>query len=245
MSKKSNILYFLELVLLVPCLPLLKSSAKKIRKSISKLPPQSKYLVLSAPENSVNMLVIGESTAAGVGASDPQNTFSAHIHRLYDGKRNIYTIGKNGLKASELQKLMDSKKGLPDNFREVVVLIGANDCFRVTAPAAFYSALRDFIDILVTKKNVERIILPIIPPVHQFPAIQGLMRFFLKTHRHLLTQQLIELGNINPKVDFENNLQTFTADFFAADGIHPSDEGYRMLAKITFDQLEEKKKRAA
>ena len=59
--------YWLFQLQLFPWLPYLVYQAKKVRKSSPKLPSQSSLLTLGQGEKHV--LLLGESTVAGVGAS--------------------------------------------------------------------------------------------------------------------------------------------------------------------------------
>lgn len=247
-TMKIQLLYFLERVLLVPCLPFLYFAGKNARKNINKLPPQSEYQYLPSLSKENTLLIIGESTVAGVGASSPQTTFASNIDLLSFNGFEIHNIGKNGLRAGKLKRLlMGNPAAMEMLFTNAFVMIGANDCFKLTPPKKFRKDLEMFLQFLIMEKGVEKIIIPMVPPVHIFPAIPGLLRFFLRIHRSLL---IAEIKNLSQKIiplHYDASIQEFSENFFADDGIHPSDLGYKKMAESVFAQFEriEKKKEAS
>ncbi|WP_194973980.1 SGNH/GDSL hydrolase family protein [Aquiflexum lacus] len=226
--------YFFELILLLPFFPFFYFKGKKLRETIIKLKPQSEFLELGFDKDAKNILIIGESTAAGVGASTKENTFASQVYHQSQQTYNIHNLGKNGLKAKKLKRLLThAKQEIPQKFEFAIILIGANDCFKFTPPGRFRYQLKDFIELLQIEKSVQRIIIPSIAPVQHFPSIPGPMRFFLGLHRSILTRELKSLGKKIPALDFNNFKIEMTSDLLASDGIHPSDTGYAMLAKAT------------
>jgi len=236
---KIQLLYFLERVLLVPCLPFLYFSGKNARKKIKKLPPQSDYQYLPSLSKDNTLLIIGESTVAGVGASSPQTTFASNIAMLSFNGFEIHNIGKNGLRAEKLMGLLMGNSAAKETaFTGAIVMIGANDCFKLTHPKKFIKDLEMFLQFLILEKGVKKIIIPMVPPVHVFPAIPGLLRFFLRMHRYLLISEIRNLSQKIVPLHYDTSKQEFTVNFFAADGIHPSDLGYKTMAKSVFAQFE-------
>jgi lysophospholipase L1-like esterase len=228
----NRIVYAFELLLLLPILPLLYFQGKKLRGKISKLQAQSGFLALKSKEPESNILIIGESTAAGVGATSPQETIAQHVYDQLEQKHTIINLGKNGLSAEKLKRLLlHGKPDIPKEIHTAVILIGANDCFKFTPPGKFNKHVKEFVLLLSTVKGVEKIILPPIPPVHQFPSIPKIIRFFLGWHRSILTTELAHLAKRIPEMVFENIDETYLPEYFAEDGIHPSDLGNKLLAK--------------
>ncbi|AFL84793.1 hypothetical protein Belba_2227 [Belliella baltica DSM 15883] len=237
---KSRLLYFFEVLLLIPSYPFLLFAGKKLRKKIIKLPSQSEYLEFLSKKENPNLLIIGESTAAGVGASEAYKTFAANISTSLED-RNVYNIGKNGLKASGLNaRFQKHKNKVPQYFETCIILIGANDCFQFTPPSKFSYELKVFISEFISSSSCKKIIIPLIPPVHQFPAIPLIIRFFLGLHRKVLGLEVKQLAALIPEVTFIDQNQFYEPDFFAEDGIHPSDLGYLKMSEMILFQIKEK-----
>ena len=237
---KSRLLYFFEVLLLIPCYPFLLLAGKKLRKSIIKLPPQSEYLEFLSERKNPNLFIIGESTAAGVGASQANTTFAAQMAASLE-TRNIYNIGKNGLKASGLNaRFQKYKDNLPQSFYTCIILIGANDCFQFTPPSKFSTGLEEFIREFIKSSSCKTILIPLIPPVHQFPAIPKIIRFFLGFHKKVLGLEVKRIALRLPEVTFIDQNEYYEPAFFAEDGIHPSDLGYKRMSEMILSQINEK-----
>ncbi|MCH7405546.1 SGNH/GDSL hydrolase family protein [Belliella aquatica] len=237
---KSRLIYISEVLLLIPCYPFLMLAGKNLRKKIIKLPPHSEYLEFLPNTNNPNLLIIGESTAAGVGASHTDTTFAAQMAASME-TGNIYNIGKNGLKASGLNvRFQKHKDTLPLSFDTCVILIGANDCFQFTPPSKFSTGLEQFIRELIKTSSCKKIIIPLIPPVHQFPAIPKIIRFFLGFHRKVLGLEVKQIALRYSKVTFIDQNEYYEPAFFAEDGIHPSDLGYKRMSDMILAQIKEK-----
>lgn len=233
--------YFLELVVLVPVFPILYIIGTKLKNNLVKLPPRSEFLKLESSNPGSCLLIIGESTAAGVGATSTERTFASHIFKNLKEQFTIINIGENGLKAENLQSLFrKSENEMPRNFSKTIILIGANDCFRFTPPGKFRTEIESFIHYLVLEKNVEKITIPLIPPVQIFPGIPKIMRFFLGWQRGILTGELEKLEKKLPHLSFENHGGKFAGEFFSEDGIHPSDMGYEQIASFIATTIEVK-----
>jgi lysophospholipase L1-like esterase len=100
-----------------------------------------------------------------------------------------------------------------------------------------------FLELLLLSKvkGVGKIILFPIPPVHQFPSLPKIIRFFLGWHRRILTKELRSLEKKIPELEFENIEESYPPEYFSKDGIHPSDLGYKLLAvEISKKRVSEK-----
>jgi lysophospholipase L1-like esterase len=227
----NRVQYFFELILLFPFLPCFYFQGKKLRERIIKLPSHAEFLVRKSKGSIQNLLIIGESTAAGVGASSPNATFSHYIYNQLKQEYDIYNLGKKGLKVENLKKLLvHGQPDIPMEIQTAVILIGANDCFKFTPPGKFKKHIKEFVLLLILMKGTEKIIISPIPFVHQFPSLPKSIRFFLGWHRTILTKELENLAKKLPEMKFENIKIKYPIEYFAEDGIHPSDMGYEKLA---------------
>ncbi|EOZ95594.1 GDSL-like lipase/acylhydrolase, putative [Indibacter alkaliphilus LW1] len=227
--------YFAELVFLIPFLPLLHFEGKRLRKKIKRLKPYSEYLQFG-PKSKNPILIIGESTAAGVGASSAEKTIAKQIFELSDKSAEVLNLGKNGLLAKGLNGLL--RHGLDKSgwkAQRTIILIGANDCFKFTPPWKFFQELSTFTNLLQKQNGTKDIIIPSIPPVNRFPTIPFVLKIFLGWHRSLLMNELRKLDKQNENVKLLDFGVDYTQEFFAEDGIHPSDLGYEIMAKRIVD----------
>lgn len=222
---------------LYPTLPYLSYKALQVKKKYPTPPAMSNELILG--ESDQKILIIGESTVAGVGAQDPTETLAYHIHSFFEGKYEVQNYGKNGIRAKELlpyfRKNLKSINGQVDG---IFLYIGANDCFKLTSPTDYYKALKHVLEVLQEQFKANWIYLADIPPVEQFPAFPPILKSFLKEQRHFLKTQMEMLSRENEQVIHEQISMDFDPSFFSNDLVHPSGKGYLEIAKFSFSGLQ-------
>lgn len=221
---------------LYPWVPFLVYQAKQIRKSSPSLPSQSSLLTLGHGEN--HILLLGESTVAGVGASSPAHTLAGNFHRLLGESYQIETIGKKGLRVKEALSLFyQHRQEQTRKFKGVILFLGANDCFLLTSPDAFKKEVETLIHQIQQATSSEWIYLAAIPPVHLFPAFSKRMKAFLQVQRSYLQSELEKIADNHPNVIYHGIPMDLQPEFFSADRIHPSDLGYQKIAELAVEKL--------
>ena len=228
--------YWLFQLQLFPWLPYLVYQAKKVRKSSPKLPSQSSLLTLGQGEKHV--LLLGESTVAGVGASATAHTLAGNFARMLGESYQIETIGKKGLRVKDAFSLYQlQKKSRTTTSEGVILFLGANDCFLLTSPQEFKQELRSLIQQIQVETNANWIYLAAIPPVHLFPAFSEQMRAFLSKQRAYLQREMEDIAANDPKVIYHAIPMDLQPEFFSADGVHPSDLGYQKIAELAIEKM--------
>ena len=228
--------YWLFQLQLFPWLPFLIYQAKKIRKSSQKLPAQSPLLTLGQGEKHV--VLLGESTVAGVGASSASTTLAGNFSRIFGNSYQIEAIGKKGLRVKEAFSLYLKHKNSERKKSEGVLLfLGANDCFLLTSPQEFKKELESLIQQIQVATGAEWIYLAAIPPVHLFPAFSEQMRSFLYRQRNYLLLEMEAIAARKPQVIFHQIPMDLQPEFFSADGVHPSDLGYQKIAELAIEKM--------
>ena len=228
--------YWLFQLQLFPWLPYLVYQAKKVRKSSPKLPSQSSLLTLGQGEKHV--LLLGESTVAGVGASAAAHTLAGNFSRMLGDSYQIETIGKKGLRVKDAFSLYQlQKKSRTTTSEGVILFLGANDCFLLTSPQEFKQALRSLIQQIQVETDADWIYLAAIPPVHLFPAFSEQMRAFLSKQRAYLQREMENIAANDTKVIYHAIPMDLQPEFFSADGVHPSDLGYKKIAELAIEKM--------
>lgn len=217
---------------LYPSLPYLIYKAAQVRSQYPTPPAVSNELTLG--KSNKKILILGESTAAGVGAAETKNTLAQQLHLLLEQQYEITNLGKNGIRAKEL--LPCFRKKIPayaEPLAGIFLYIGANDCFKLTQPESYREALEKVIAELELLLQPDWIYLADIPPVHLFPAFPPVLRSFLREQRDFLQCQMQALAHSNPKLVFEPIRLDLNPAFFCEDRIHPSPLGYAEIAKFS------------
>ena len=228
--------YWLFQLQLFPWLPFLVYQAKKVRKSSPKLHAQSPLLTFGQGEKHV--VLLGESTVAGVGASSASTTLAGNFSRIFGETYQIETIGKKGLRVKEAFSLYLKHKNSESKKSEGVILfVGANDCFLLTSPQEFKKELESLIQQIQVATGAEWIYLAAIPPVHLFPAFSEQMRSFLYRQRNYLLHEMGAIAARKPQVNSHQIPIDLQPEFFSADGVHPSDLGYQKIAELAIENM--------
>ena len=221
---------------LYPVLPFLIYQAYKVKKQRPTPKAQSEFIKLgNGPQR---LLILGESTVAGVGASSVESTLAGNIYRLFGENSTVTNLGKNGIRANQVLPLFaETLKTEEAQINGVFIFLGANDCFQLTNPSDYNRSLLNLIRNLESDFNPDWIYLADIPPVHLFPAFPALLQSYLKSQREFLRDEMKLLAKENPKIVFDELIFNLLPDFFCEDLVHPSDIGYRAIAEFALDGL--------
>ncbi len=190
------------------------------------------------------LLVIGDSSAAGVGASTQSEalafqTVTALAQQL---QRPVawQLIAQSGVNTAQAHELFDKTPAQPAD--AVLFSLGVNDATaQVSAPrfiahsAALWHAVR-------TATGVRIAVFSGLPPVHQFPALPQPLRFYLGAWAQWLDDSLrawtLKQGLIYcPIADTLGNASV--ADM-ASDGYHPGPKIYAAWAQQAAALIAEK-----
>jgi lysophospholipase L1-like esterase len=185
-----------------------------------------------------HVVLLGESTVAGIGASSASQTLAGNFFRIFGDSYQIETIGKKGLRVKEAFSLyLNHKKSRSTKSEGVILFLGANDCFLLTSPQVFKRELESLIQQIQVATDAKWIYLAAIPPVHLFPAFSEQMRSFLDLQRKYLQSEMEAIAAKTPKVIFHPIPMDLQPEFFSADGVHPSDLGYQKIAELAIEKM--------
>jgi lysophospholipase L1-like esterase len=185
-----------------------------------------------------HVVLLGESTVAGVGASSESTTLAGNFSRIFGESYQIETIGKKGLQVKEAFSLyLRHKKSRSKKSEGVILFLGANDCFLLTSPQVFKKELESLIQQIQVATDADWIYLAAIPPVHLFPAFSEQMRSFLSKQRAYLQREMEDIASNEHKVIYHPIPMDLQPEFFSADGVHPSDLGYQKIAELAIEKM--------
>lgn len=216
--------------------PVLYAQGLYTRMRIAKLPEASgpRNGRVGQGKDLLRLLVLGESTAAGVGASNHSEGLAGQtalaINAMTAATVDWTVVAANGLTASGLRGRLDQ---LPADTRADVILIGlgANDAFRLQGPVGWRRNIRALIDAVRERCGFAPVMLSAAPPIGHFPGLPQPLRSVLGLRARLLDHASQKLagemsGVFFVPLDFEAE-----PGLFAADGIHPSPLSYRLWGR--------------
>ena len=217
-------------------LPFLLAEANQLRRNDPKLPARSSRVILGEGEKHV--LLLGESTVAGLGASSTHTTLAGNFHRLLGADFSIETVGKTGMRVKGMHDwYLQNRQEPPAKSTGIFIFLGANDCFKLTSPTEYREQLEQLLNLLQTTSCPDWIYLADIPPVHLFPAFSEKMCFYLERQRAYLRLEMERLAEQRSNLIFHPLNLPLQPDFFSEDLVHPSDKGYQKIAEVAFTEL--------
>ncbi|MEU5884429.1 SGNH/GDSL hydrolase family protein [Spirillospora sp. NPDC047279] len=216
--------------------PILLLQARRTARNTPRLDPASgaEQGVITGIAPEFRILVIGESTAAGVGAIAHAEALPGFLAgALHDHlQRSVAwsVTGRNGATARRVTTdLVPALNGTTPDL--VVVTVGINDLLRRRSLERWAADLAELITALRTRYRTAGVIVAGMPPVHRFPAIPQPLRMVLGAQARAMDRTMREVareyGAFHVPMD---EAMARDRELFARDGFHPSPAGYRVWA---------------
>ncbi|MCA9354366.1 MAG: SGNH/GDSL hydrolase family protein [Candidatus Kaiserbacteria bacterium] len=177
------------------------------------------------------VLILGDSTAVGTGASRPEDTIAGRLATDYPDAE-IINVAQNGGLVRDLPKQIEVMLG--QQFDLIIVSVGGNDVWHLTSIRKIQQVLQTVLPQL-NELCKHRVLFLLYNNIGSAPLFPGIMRGFLK-RRCIRVQEAIaetalaydvptiELFNEDERNPFIKNPN----QLFAFDGVHPSSDGYRL-----------------
>ncbi|MCW7753383.1 SGNH/GDSL hydrolase family protein [Desulfobotulus sp. H1] len=193
-----------------------------------------------------HILLIGESTAAGVGAASQKEALAGQLAKASAERAGCevfwQVLGRNGLTARDACTLVAGSRVFfsPD---VVVLVLGVNDVVRMRSASVWRKDLRALISLLRRRWEAVPVVLAGVPPVGLFPALPQPLREILGLRGRMLDAVSRSLAEKSSGVSHAAGPVGVhpEPEFFCSDGFHPSPVGYaiwgRYLAEVLVPEI--------
>lgn len=186
-------------------------------------------------EHELRLLVVGESSAIGVGVRSYEETLAAHIASLYSERAGCVVhwsaVGQSGATVDDLLPLLARQPQDSLKADIVVMAIGVNDVLRLRSPLCWRRSLRSLIDLLQVSSGCQLMLLSPIPPLWKFAVLPVPLRYVLGAQALLLDV----CSRINTARDSRVRYLRIPlldqTSMLCEDRFHPSSCGYREWAR--------------
>jgi len=221
-----------RLLLLWLLWPLFWLQARHVRRVTLRMPePPGQRAGVAGSGPLVRLLVAGDSGAAGVGAPTQDLALCGHLVRCLSRHHRVEwrVLAAKGLDSPGLLQLLHQAPRA--QFDVVVLSMGANDATGLCAPlqwARWQTRLADLID---QRFAPELLVHSAVPPMHACQALPQPLRCFMGLWAKQMNQRLAERLADHAGRPLQWHPATTTQVGMAADGIHPSSEGYATWAE--------------
>ncbi|MBS1797227.1 MAG: SGNH/GDSL hydrolase family protein [Acidobacteria bacterium] len=236
-------IYLLGGLVVLPFAPFLYIQAYFTRRSIGRIPdaggpPRG---VFENGAERVRLLVLGESTAAGMGARTHETAlagqFAGFLGRRIGKTVEWHVVGRSGITVKET--IRDLVPQIPDGeFDYVMLALCGNEVLKLHSPRVFRRDLTALLAILRERYDGVTIFLTNAPAVRLSPVLPQPIRFLLGHLSALHDANAREFTPSIPRVYYFHQPTSVPPDFFA-DGIHPSEKGYTVWSKRMLEFFEE------
>jgi lysophospholipase L1-like esterase len=205
--------------------------ARRARRVIPRLPDAAQPWSGSTPgPDPVSILVLGDSTAAGVGADSQEDALPGNLARRLSAEweRGAVwrAVGENGATSEDIVRNYLAA-GTESSYDLVFLTIGANDALKLRSRAAFRRSFRRIIRRLRSVSPHALILVSSFLGFAQFSALPNPLRWALQLHARSLEDVARRFVASEPGVLMSPPAPKYTPGFFASDRFHPSPQGYR------------------
>lgn len=238
---KTMVIRLVQPLLLLPApllAPLLAWQGKRVRARIPRLPEAAGPTSGSASGQGrmLRLAVLGESTAAGVGAERHEEAlagFLAEEVARHTGREVHWTVvARNGVTAGVVRRELVPRVAQGDPPDAVVVAVGVNDLLQLRPMRTWQREAEAMLSAIRAEVGQVPVVLAGMPPVHRFPSLPQPLRGVLGLRARAMDRVLRDEAQVAPRAQHVPARASFEAGFSAADGFHPSSAGYRAWARI-------------
>lgn len=211
--------------------PVLLLQGRRTKRSIPNLPDAARPWQGSvAGDNPLSILVLGDSTAAGVGTDNQEDALPGHLARAFaaEWERGVTwrAIAENGATTRDIVQRFLAEASL-ERYDVIFVSIGANDVLTVRSRRAFRHDYRTILRRLRAVNPQALMLAACLPAFSQFDAIPNPLRWALQLHATNLEGAARAFVKSEPGIIMSPPAPEHTPGFFATDHFHPSAAGYR------------------
>ena len=234
-------IYILSGIVILPFAPFLYLQGQYARRKIGRLPDAQGETAgqFGGDEDAIKLLVIGESTAAGVGARTHKaalaGQFARFLSRRIGKSVNWRVIGRSGITIRET--IHELVPRIPDeHFDYILVALCGNEVLKLRSPRTFRRDMLEFLGILREKNPDAVVFITNAPAIRLSPVLPQPIKFILGHLSALHDKNIREFTAPMAKILYFPQPTEVSEGFFA-DGIHPSEKGYTLWSERMIETL--------
>ena len=229
--------WLLALLLLPVLLPMALHTRRQAFRLAPAAGPQQGLVGTEFSGPPLRVLLLGESTVAGVGVACQSQALVGQLAQALAAQQcrpvAWQACGENGITASQASaRLLPQALAAPVDL--ALLVFGVNDSTHLSSLRAWRQALRHMAQSF--QAQGVQVAFTAVPPLQHFSALPWLLRQLFGLRAAILDLQLRRLAGQLGASHCPVKLQ-FVADYLAVDGYHPSARGYQVWAAGLAPQL--------
>lgn len=224
---------------MIPVAPVLYAQGRRLRRDTPILPPAAQPWHGSQPgPDPLRVLLIGDSTIAGVGADTQLNGLPGNLARELSERlqRGVEwrAVGESGATSRDLlERFID--EALSEPFDLVFLSVGANDALGLRSRSAFGRDVRTLLTRFRETSPAATVLMSSLPAFARFELLPDPLRRNLYRHSQSLESEARAVVARLDRAHMSPPPPPYTEGFFASDLFHPSEAGYRDWARFAID----------
>lgn len=224
-------------------LPVLVWQGSRLRSTMPRLPEAEgpRTGVTPGPAPALNLAIVGDSSAAGVGAQQQQDALAGQLTTFVAeqiGRQVSWRlVARSGATARSVRRdLVPQLTGTENAWQPDVVLavVGGNDLTHYRPIPAWRRDIRAMVESIRQQAGPVPIVLAGLPPFLRLPSLPQPMRIVSGLRACAMDDVLRRLADRTDHVWHvpSATLPTEGDDFFTEDGYHLATKGYRAWAEV-------------
>jgi lysophospholipase L1-like esterase len=224
--------------------PLLVAQALLTRARLPRLPEAdgAREGSVGAKANPLRLLILGDSSAAGVGVRDQNQALAGHLTRALAARvarpLRWRLVARSGVTSAQCLSLLDAIAG--ERFDLAVVVLGVNDVIDQVPSRVALAAREAIANRLRNAHGVAHVVFAPLPPMHQFPGLPQPLRWVAghdaRRHDAATARWAATRADVS-HVPIDVPLNT---GVMASDGVHPGEPLYRVCGVALAEHIAER-----
>lgn len=194
-------------------------------------PKGERIVHIGSSEQIIRILVVGDSSALGVGCDDiSQSSVGVIAEKLSEQFSVQYQVcAFTGFTTKQIfEKVREVPK---QSFDFIVISLGTNDILQRTKLSAWIKQITELMTHLQVSFYPQKIFINAVPPFQKLSHLPSSFRTYLSNKSQQMNQYLSQLSVGSSAYQFVDMDFDFHADYISADGFHPSALLYQLQGK--------------
>jgi lysophospholipase L1-like esterase len=228
----------MSLALKLALAPLLVAQALATRRRAPVLPePEGPRQGQVGAGRVLRLLIVGDSSAAGVGVRTQDEALAGHLTRTLarrSGRRVRWQlVAKSGITTVQALELLKQSDPAPAEI--AVVVLGVNDVIDQLPSHRAVLQRAELVDWLRDHAGVRHVVFAPLPPVHRFPLLPQPLRHVMGQDARRHDEAVARWAATRDEVSHLPIDYALGPEHMAEDGFHPGEPVYRACGEALAD----------